>query len=179
MCDTLLHSHTPTELLWEINAANIALQFRAVIRGWPMTPGVCWTERRNLSFRDSDLSFPCEELIILSKQAVIQSYCKQMGTCRQIFTCPEILPHSLTMKGVKLNEYLAILAILTNYQWVDVSDITSYCHSARYNIFFTPQNRAEFTLYCSEENLGNSFFISGNLYIPAFSSQADNGHVCV
>lgn len=176
MYDTLLHSHTPTELLWEINAANIALQFRAVIQGWPMTPGVCWTERQNLSFRDSDLSFPCEELIILSKQAVIQSYCKQMGTCRQIFTCPEILPHSLTMKGIKLNEYLSIL---TNYHWINVSGITSYCHSAGYDIFLIPQNRVEFMLYYSEKFLDNSFFISNNLYIPAVSTQADNGHVCV
>lgn len=31
------------------------------------------------------------------------------------FTCPEILPPSLMMKGIKLNEYLAIQAILTNY----------------------------------------------------------------
>lgn len=58
-CDTP-PSHTPPELLGEINAASIALQFRAVIPGWPMAPGVCWTERQILSFRDSDLSFPCK-----------------------------------------------------------------------------------------------------------------------
>lgn len=91
------------------------------------------------------------------------------GHMQTDFTCPESLPHSLTINRIKLNYYLAIWGILTNST---ESDIASYRQSSRHDNFFTPQNRAEFTLYC----LGK---ISDSLYIPAVSTQADNGHACV
>lgn len=135
---------------------------------------------RSLLDREEDFVLqrqrPFLPMQIISNQAAMQSYCKQMDTCRQIL-------HALRV-SLALSQYRGlnwIIIWLFGVFWqAALSQISLGTVTGLDMTFFShPQNRAEFTLYCLGNFLDKSSFLSDSLYIPAVSTQADDGHACI